>query len=354
MSRLMSNDTPICAEPGSTDEGISSSKKECTSCEHKNDIVGASCELLNDMSISGDKSADSISNTCANCGKEGSEVTNTCNKCKMVMYCNAACKKKHRHKHKKDCEEHLRRVAKLHDEVLFKQPPPAEDCPICFVRMPTLDSGSKYKTCCGKMICSGCIHAVKMRDRGVGLCPFCRSPAAKDEEEAVKRVKKLMEAGDADAMYNLGNHYYHGECGFPQNFIKALELFHQAAELGSAEAYCNIGNAYYSGRGAHVDEKKGIHYYELAAMKGDATARYNLGFEEEAEGNMDRALKHHMIAVGSGYSSSLDAIKNLYMNGQATKDVYTAALQAYQIYLGEIKSVQRDTAAETRDDYKYY
>ena len=35
----------------------------------------------------------SIIITCANCGKEDSDVTNTCNKCKMVMYCNAACKK---------------------------------------------------------------------------------------------------------------------------------------------------------------------------------------------------------------------------------------------------------------------
>jgi len=35
---------------------------------------------------------------CANCGKEGSsdEINNICNKCKMVKYCNAACKKKHR------------------------------------------------------------------------------------------------------------------------------------------------------------------------------------------------------------------------------------------------------------------
>ena len=36
---------------------------------------------------------------------------NTCNKCKKVKYCNAACKKKHRHKHKKECEEHLRLAA---------------------------------------------------------------------------------------------------------------------------------------------------------------------------------------------------------------------------------------------------
>ena len=42
---------------------------------------------------------------CANCGKEGTDVNNTCNKCNMVKYCNASCKKKHRHKHRNDCEE---------------------------------------------------------------------------------------------------------------------------------------------------------------------------------------------------------------------------------------------------------
>ena len=66
---------------------------------------------------------------CANCGKEGNNL-NICNKCKEATYCNAACKKKHRSKHKKQCE---RRVAELHDEALFNEPPPQfGDCPICF------------------------------------------------------------------------------------------------------------------------------------------------------------------------------------------------------------------------------
>jgi len=100
---------------------------------------------------------------CANCGKEGDEINNICNKCKQVKYCDAACKKKHRHKHKKECEEHIRlaakRAAELHDKELFKEPPPAEDCPICFLLLPTLDTGRVYMACCGKRICSGCIHA---------------------------------------------------------------------------------------------------------------------------------------------------------------------------------------------------
>ena len=33
---------------------------------------------------------------------------------------------------------------------------------------------------------------------------------------------------------------------------------------------------------------------------------------------------------------------------------YTAALQLYQVYLGEIKSPQRDKAAAAREEYRYY
>jgi len=51
-------------------------------------------------------STDNVS-VCANCGKEGDDINNICNKCKQVKYCNASCKKKHRSKHKKHCEEHL-------------------------------------------------------------------------------------------------------------------------------------------------------------------------------------------------------------------------------------------------------
>ena len=73
---------------------ITSSKKECTSCEQNyvNNII----EDFNSVAIQDDMSM------CASCGKEGnSDDMNTCNKCQSVKYCNAACKKKHRSKHKK-------------------------------------------------------------------------------------------------------------------------------------------------------------------------------------------------------------------------------------------------------------
>jgi len=103
-----------------------------------------------------------------------------------------------------------------------------------------------------------------------------------------------------------------------------------------------------------VDKKKAVYYLGLAAMKGSVFARSNLGIIEHRSGNMDRALKHFMIAVRLGYSKSLEDIKEFYTNGQATKEDYMTALQSYQEYLSEIKSAQRDKAAAADERNRYY
>jgi len=280
-----------------------------------------------------------------------------------VKYCNAACKKKHRHKHKKDCEEYQRlaaeHAAKLHDEKLFKQPPPQEeDCPICFLLLPSLDSGRRYKACCGKVLCSGCCYAPVFDNQGNEVdnqkCPFCRVPTPKSVEEAVEREKERVEAGDVKAIYGLGCDYYHGGGDVSQDYTKGLELFHRAGELGYAKAYTNIGSSFNIGRGVKVDKKKAIHYFELAAMGGNAIGRHNLGILEENAGNMDRAIKHYIIAAGGGFNQSTNHIKELYGYGRATKENYMKALQSYQTYLSEIKSDQRDKAAVADEEYRYY
>ena len=272
-----------------------------------------------------------------------------------MKYCNAACKKKHRQKHKKRCERY---AAELHDEELFKQPPPKEDCPICFLRMPTLKTGWRYQSCCGKVICSGCIHAPVYDNLGNEVdnqkCPFCRKPTHNSEEELTERYKSRMEAGDPIAIFNRGCDYQDGLNGLP-DYTKALELFHRAVDLDYTEAYCSIGYCHEVGRGVEVDKKKAIKYYEQAAMKGDTYARYNLGGIETRAGNFDRALKHYMIAVRDGDNDSLKEIQDLYSDGHTTKDDYTEALRLYQEYLGEIKSDQRDkAAADDEEEYRYY
>ena len=332
------------------------SENKCTSCDQKLEH-----RKTNDVEVDV-STTDMAVSICANCGKEG--ASNTCNKCKMVKYCNAVCKKVHKKKHKKDCEEHLRRnaelqdeenrrAAELHDIELFKKPPkPEDDCPICFLLLPKLITGWRYKACCGKTVCSGCIHAVQIRDEEK-LCPFCRIPATKSDEENIKRLKKRVHAGDVKAIQHLGSYYSNGAYNLPQDHAKGLELYHRAADLGNATAYHNIGHLYYFGIGVRRDEKKAIHYYELGAMGGGVESRHNLGAMESNTGNMDRAIKHYMIAVRGGHHHSLKKIQQLYSNGHTTKDEYSQALQLYQKYLGEIRSTQRDEAAAAFEDYKY-
>ena len=112
--------------------------------------------------------------------------------------------------------------------------------------------------------------------------------------------------------------------------------------------------AYYFGEGVERDEKKANRYHELAAISGDVAARHNLGCDEDDAGNWDRAIKHYMIAAGAGENESVRTIQQFYKHGHATKDDYTSALRAYQKYLEEIRSEQRDNAAAYDEGYKYY
>ncbi|KAL7447772.1 hypothetical protein ACHAWC_000094, partial [Mediolabrus comicus] len=98
------------------------------------------------------------SSSCANCGKgeEDAGDLKTCTGCKMTRYCNRECQLAHRPQHKKECKK---RAAEIHDEKLFQQPPKLEPCPICCIDLPTMQTGRKYQTCCGKYICAGCSFA---------------------------------------------------------------------------------------------------------------------------------------------------------------------------------------------------
>ena len=158
-----------------------------------------------------------ISVCCAECGEEGGVNLKTCKRCMLVKYCNASCQHKHWPKHKILCKE---RAAELRDEALFKDPPPKEECPICFLPMPAslitcitlpdatitsvpmqdfadayyedmakMDSEQFYP-CCGKTICKGCAYSF-IEFENDGKCPYCNSDrVGKTDEEMVEEILK--------------------------------------------------------------------------------------------------------------------------------------------------------------------
>jgi hypothetical protein len=232
-----------------------------------------------------------VTHCCANCGEEGGASLKACTAC-------SDCQKNHWPKHKKVCKQ---RTAELRDEALFKDPPPKEDCPICFIPMPVsliccmslppatvlsvpiydyalanvelADTNTeKYYACCGKSICQGCINSFK-ESGNIGKCPFCNADRSKTDEEIVEKIMKRVEANDACAMYVLGSYYYHGIVGLQQDRTKAMGLMTKAAELGDSDAHHQLGNEYRE-RG---DLKKATFHTEAAAMAGHEVARYNHG-----------------------------------------------------------------------------
>jgi len=327
--------------------------KDCTSCEQNNITEGTEGVALKDTSVC----------VCASCGKKGdSDDMNTCNKCKEAKYCNAACKKKHRKKHKKACEK---RMAEF-EEALFKEHPPNEECPICLIPLEHGRDLSTFKSCCGKRICNGCIYAMLINMKGlVDKCPFCRVlQDATSNKEHNKRMKSLIDNGNAEAHCILAGYYetgvlgHNGENDGVRDLAKANELFLKAGELGCASGYLAVGENYRLGKGVEIDKTKAKYYYELAAMKGSVHARHNLGCEEEQAGNLHRAYKHYLLAARAGFERSKNAVKGGWspishtgrvstagLMGIVTSEEYANMLVSYCGRQNEMKSDARDKAA---------
>ena len=96
------------------------------------------------------------------------------------------------------------------NEDLFKQPPPKDDCPICFLRFPLNfhdKDGILYKAavwypCCGKEVCLGCVSAHDEsieKEGGKHSCPFCRTFYEKSDTEFRRRVNNRAKRDDPDA-----------------------------------------------------------------------------------------------------------------------------------------------------------
>ena len=274
---------------------------------------------------------------CAECGEGGADLK-MCNACKHINYCSVTCQRRHWPRHKNECKQ---RAARLHDKSLFKQPPPKDDCPICFLPMPFAchEMAARF-SCCGKIVCKGCDYSCLI-SRNL-KCPFCNADKIQLVEISLEQTKKRVEANDANSIWQLGGYYGMGAFGLQKDRKKANELYTRAAELGSFSAHYQIGWVYEDGLGVEKDVKKAIHHYELAAMAGHELARCRLGVIEYKFGNVERAIKHFMISASAGWSQAMEAIKFLFKKRHVKRDLYELTLQAYNDSCAEMRSKARE------------
>ena len=307
---------------------------------------------------------DATAHCCAECGVAGGVSLKVCKACMRVKYCGATCQKNHWATHKKQCKL---RATELRDEALFKDPPPKEDCPICFLPMPekliscaslrpaTRSSVPIYNfaienealkvedteilyPCCGKSICKGCIHSF-CESGNNEKCPFCNSDQdGKAVEDAIKEIRKRVEANDVGAICLLADSYCLGINGFQQDQTKANELYIRAADLGCSEAHNKLGAIYHEGGAL----KKAKFHYEAAAMAGNEVARFNVGIIEAESGNMERAVKHWNIAASAGHYKAMFQLKIGFQKGYVSQESIDSSLKAYNNSCTEMRSEARD------------
>ena len=296
--------------------------------------------------VHGPAIAENTEEVCANCGKGANDNVKlkNCNACFLVKYCSVDCQKTHRKQHKKACKQ---RAAELKDEKLYSQGherPENHFCPICLLAIPfPIDDHAVLYACCMKMVCNGCCHAAMKGGLGQN-CPFCRTLPPDTREEAHARTRRRVAARDPEAICLLGNQYFYGLFGLEKDMSRGIELWLDAVDLGSTGAQYKLGIGHFYGVGVNLDKAKGIRYLEAAAIQGDAKSRHILGLLASVDRNVDRAVRHYMISAKIGHKYSLDAIKDMFAGGLATRAQYAEALKGYQDAVEEMKSPDRDEA----------
>jgi len=94
--------------------------------------------------------------------------------------------------------------------------------------------------------------------------------------QSLPGLKKLAEAGDADAQGKLGVLYVMG-VAVGQDFAKAMELFQKAAAAGNAKAQADLAADYLAGKSMAINPTLAGEWFEKAAQAGHGPAQIQLG-----------------------------------------------------------------------------
>ena len=132
---------------------------------------------------------------------------------------------------------------------------------------------------------------------------------APDPTAAARYYELAAQQGNSGAQYELAKLYAEGR-GVPQDGMRAISLFQQAAAQGKINAYARIGDLYASGDGDGIvkDYGEAVRWYDEAARNGDAKGLYRLGEAYEqgrgVEADPVRALMWYSLAAEEGYEAA--------------------------------------------------
>jgi hypothetical protein len=103
-------------------------------------------------------------------------------------------------------------------------------------------------------------------------------PAPDAGPQAVENLEHGANAGDTNAMLNLGE-IYNAQSRDP---VKAVAWYEKAAAAGNSVGMARLARMYVEGRGVSRDPAKGREWLEKAAAAGDSDVMYFLGYMYES------------------------------------------------------------------------
>jgi len=90
---------------------------------------------------------------------------------------------------------------------------------------------------------------------------------AKSGKTDLRPVQSAAEAGQPEAMYQLGMAYENGK-DLPKDDAKAAVWYHRASDLGHGNSMFYLGGLYWSGRGVTKDLVEAYKWLDLSSKHG--------------------------------------------------------------------------------------
>lgn len=171
--------------------------------------------------------------------------------------------------------------------------------------------------------------------------------------------QKLAEAGDGQAMNNLGVLYDQAQ-GVEPDAGRALHWFALSAKAGHPSGMSNYGRMLEQGRGIAADPQEAARWFDLAARKGQPEAQYNLGLlYEQGRGvaqSDQAAAAWYSRAAAQQQTEALARLGHLYRTGRgvtrnagrATLLLYAAAMNGQAQAMKELEEMAREEPARPR------
>jgi len=163
--------------------------------------------------------------------------------------------------------------------------------------------------------------------------PIAEHATKQNAGEQLAKVKTAAEAGDREAMFNLGNRYMKGN-GVEKDLAEGVRWLRKAVEAGNTRAMVNLGLLYSDGEGVAKDPAEALRWYKKAADLGDTDGMLNLGIAyhlgEGVEKDLNEAFRWYRKAADSGHSYAMFAVGSSYESGDGVEKDVAEAFRWYR------------------------